>query len=326
MIHFLYGPDTYTLAADLAAMRADFQKRFPAGVIEEIAANNFSDQDLLARLREALESQGLFSSAKLIVLRDFVSLATKLGAEEKFLSKNMEVLPKDYELVFVEAGEVDTRRVFFKKLKKIAKVREYLFPAGKDLELWIGRLLEKHGFTMERNALARFLELVGDTPDLWQVASELEKLMLYAGEQKTITRAAVEELIPANLNQNVFALTNLFAEKRQSEALSILGNVLREGAAYELKNQAIQIVGALAGQIRSLLLVRGLDEKTNDDIARELGWKTGRVWINRRLAAKFAAERLVTMLRDLRAIDMRLKTSEEPPKLLLALFLQKAAG
>lgn len=319
MIHFWFGADTYTLSRELAALKADFKIRFPGGIIEEISA--MQAEDIMPRLRGALESQGLFGNEKLIVLRDFVSLAAKLAAEEKFLSERMESLPKDYELVFVEAGEADERRVFFKKLKKIAKAREFAMLEGKAYFDWIEKRAREEGFEFEKGALEKFPVF-----DLWQAASELEKLMLYKAEEKIITQKDTHLLVRPNIEENVFSLTNLFAEKRKSEAVRVLNTLLSDGPAYELKNQAIQIVGALAGQIRSLLLVKGLDEKTNDNIARELGWKTGRVWINRRLAAKFQEARLATMLRDLRAIDMRLKTSEEPPKLLLALFLQKAAA
>ncbi len=325
MIHLLYGPDTYTMSQDLAAFRADFKTHAPQGAVEDLnaAAENFT-----TRLREALESQGLFAREKLIIIRDFVSEAARLVEEEKFLSRAMEALPENYGLVFVEAGEVDERRVFFKKLKKIAKVKSYPLLEGKDLEVWIGAYLHKQGFRIEKAASIRFFELLGGSADLWQVTSELEKLMLYREGGRVggaIRLSDVTALVPPNVSQTVFDLTNLFAEKRQPEALRVLENLLRDGPAYEVKNQAIQIIGALAGQIRSLLLLKGFANKDNDAVAAELGWKSGRVWINRKLAARFSETRLSQMLRDLRAIDLRLKTSEEPPKLLLALFLQKAA-
>ncbi len=42
-----------------------------------------------------------------------------------------------------------------------------------------------------------------------------------------------------------------------------------------------------------------------------------------KLAKQFTQEKLIRFLADLQAIDLRLKTTEEPPKLLLSLFLQK---
>ena len=77
--------------------------------------------------------------------------------------------------------------------------------------------------------------------------------------------------------------------------------------------------------MQAFLLVQSFQNESPSRIAATLGWKEGRVWINQKLAGKFAGKILVGMLRDLQAIDRRLKTSEEPPKLLLTLFLQKAS-
>lgn len=319
MIHLLYGADTYSLSEELNRQKADFKRRAPRGVIEDLAAAS-DDSEFLARLQGVFQNQGLFGSEKFIIIRDFLDLAAKMPRSESFLSPQINSLPNGYEVIFAEAGDVDTRRVFFKQLKKIATLTEFTIPEGKEYYRWIEKRARGAGFKFENGVLEKFPVF-----DLWQAASELEKLMLYKAESKFITASDIATLVRPNLGENVFNLTNLFAEKRAREAVRTLNQLLAAGPAYELKNQAIMIVGALAGQIRSLLLVKSLQDKTNDDLAATLGWKPGRVWINRRLAAKFEEVRLARMLRDLHAIDMRLKTSEEPPQLLLALFLQKAA-
>ena len=139
-----------------------------------------------------------------------------------------------------------------------------------------------------------------------------------------IAFADVRDLVMPNISQNVFQLTNLFAEGRGREAVSLLEKMMSAPQASDLKSQTIQIIGGLASQIRSLLLVKDLERETASKIAEILSWKEGRVWINSKLAKKFTKEKLLGLMRDLRALDLRLKTSEEPPKLLLSLFLQKA--
>ena len=139
-----------------------------------------------------------------------------------------------------------------------------------------------------------------------------------------IAFADVRDLVMPNISQNVFQLTNLFAEGRGREAVSLLEKMMSAPQASDLKSQTIQIIGGLASQIRSLLLVKDLERETPSKIAEILSWKEGRVWINSKLAKKFTKEKLLGLMRDLRALDLRLKTSEEPPKLLLSLFLQKA--
>jgi DNA polymerase III delta subunit len=89
------------------------------------------------------------------------------------------------------------------------------------------------------------------------------------------------------------------------------------------KTLAIQINGALASQIHSLLLIKNV-KGSAQEMAKILDWKEGRVWINLKLAKKFTTEKLKKMLWDLKQIDLRAKTSDEPINLLLSLFIQKA--
>ncbi|MDP3762632.1 MAG: hypothetical protein Q8Q97_00975, partial [bacterium] len=243
------------------------------------------------------------------------------------------------DIIFEQTEKFDRRLKFFKNLQKQATAREFVVPQGRELGIWTENYLQKAGFTIGRDALAEFVRrMSGENEeenlyDLWQVSSELEKLMLLkspspgvgrVGERSLIQIEDVKIVVKSNITQNIFALTNLFAEGRSSEAQKLLEQLLGSGPASELKTQTIQIIGGLASQIRSLLLVKDLGRETPAKIAEKLGWKEGRVWINSKLARNFTASKLASLLRDLRALDLRLKTSEEPPKLLLSLFLQKA--
>ncbi|MDZ4244105.1 MAG: DNA polymerase III subunit delta, partial [Candidatus Doudnabacteria bacterium] len=202
--------------------------------------------------------------------------------------------------------------------------------ARANLETWIKNRLEKQRVKMEKSAIAKFLDLLQTDDEeeiynLWQIVSELEKLILYSGG-KNIAEGDVTKLVAPNISQNVFALTNLFAEGDSAQAIALLDDLVGRGQIAEERNQSIAIVGALASQIRSLLLVKDLEDQGPAEIAKILDWKEGRVWINLKLAKKFTKAILVKSLEDLRAIDFRLKTSEEPPKLLLSLFIQKVSS
>jgi DNA polymerase III delta subunit len=281
-------------------------------------------------LREHLESQGLFSSAAFLTVRNLARQAKQYPKSAEFvleLAKKKQ-LPEDVWLVLVEEQGVDKRTVFYKQLSKLAHAREFALPAGPELKRWIGTRLRKQGFAIEEPALVKFCELMGANQeeqlfDLWQVDSELTKLMLYKLKEKEIVLEDVSRLVRANVSQNIFNLTNLFAEGRGGEAVCLFERMIGAGRESDLKSRAIQLIGALASQVRSLLLIKSVTG-SKDEIAEQLSWKPGRVWIMTKLAGKFEAEKLRAMLADLQAIDLRLKSSEESPKLLLELFLHKA--
>ena len=335
MIYFYYGSDTFTLSRELKNLKQNFP-----GMVEEIEIGDFSDIDLKTRLTEVLQSQGLFSQDKLVFLKNFLGRIKDFPKSEEYLS-NVIKNPSAAGLVFEQTDRFDKRLKFFKALQKSAEMRQFDIPTGPALEKWVENYLVYTGFKIEPLALREFVRLTSPEAveenlyDLWQVANELEKLMLYHTPSSSppyqgvelvgvISLADVLAIVRPNVSQNVFALTNLFAEGRAAEAQRYLEILIGPGPAADLKSQSIQIIGALAMQIRSLLLVKDLERETPAKIAHALGWKEGRVWINQKLARKFSVEKLAAMMADLRALDLRLKTSEEPPKLLLSLFLQKA--
>ena len=325
MIHLYYGRDTFSLDLEIKKLKDSF----PKTGIEELVLQNQTDGELRGKLQESLESQGLFSTSKLVILRNFLASIHKLPVTEAYLSAALKGVSKEITVVFVQDESCDKRLKFYKSLQKLAQVREFSVPTGKDLAVWIKNYLAAQSFEMETGALSEFINLLGaDTEeelhDLWQVSQELEKLMLLKFADKKIATADVRAIVKPNISQNIFALTNLFAEGKAGEAVTLLEKMIGAGPVAELKTQFLQTIGGLASQIRSLLLVKDLDGQSSGEIASTLNWKEGRVWINSKLARKFTREKLIRLLTDLKALDLRLKTSEEPPKLLLTLFFQKA--
>lgn len=288
MIYFYHGPDTYQSGQAAEKLKAQYP------LVEEL------DLEQRERLTELLQSQGLFAQRKLVVLRGWVGELKEPP------------LRSDADILFLENSSPDRRRGFYKWLIKNAEAREFVAPTGAALETWISETVADRGGRIEAAATKELVARIGEAPDLREYSSALEKLMLYSPQIET---ASVRELVPRNFNDDVFSITNAFAEGRVWEAAATL---------ERLPAEPVQIVGALAAQIRSLLLVKFFERESPAEVAAALGWKEGRVWVSRKLAKNFTAARLRVMLRDLLAIDRRLKTSEEPPKLLLTLFLNKA--
>lgn len=327
MILFFYGEDTFSLVEELKATKEKFLQKNPSAAFHELEIRpEMTDQVLSERLEELLISRELFSKQKLVILRNFSGQIYQYSQSESFLTNTLKSLPVGVSVVFVETQPFDKRLRFFKILQTLAKIKEFTVPTGLTLEAWIKSYLRKDGFEIEKVALQDLLELIGEDYTLWQIEGELNKLMLYCWQDKIIKAPHVRESISRNPAQNIFDLTNLVAAGEISQALLVLEQMLWGAGSTDQKSQVIQVVGALAGQLRSLLLVKELEESDSAEIARILDWKEGRVWINQKLAKKFSQERLLQLLKDLHAIDFRLKTSEESPKLLLSLLFQKSVN
>lgn len=342
MIHLWFGDDTWSMLQELALLKDK----------EEVYFGDLPDKEVRTQVGNHLESGSLFSTQKLVVLRDFLPEVKNYPLTQSYLEQILPHLSGSTDVVFLELAGFDRRLGFFKTLKKLAEAREFAIPASAAFQDWIKKYVKSRGFSLENEALKKFVERLGENSeeenlyDLWQTAHYLDQLMLYrstslpnpphqgegnkkeflpldgGGEVGVITADDVVKIVSPNIKHGVFVLTNLFAEGRAREAVGLLERML-PAAAVDLKFEALKIIGALAGQIRSLILVKDLEVQEPSEIAKILGWKEGRVWINLRLAKKFEPSRLRQLLSDLKALDLRLKTSDVPPKLLLTLFFEK---
>jgi DNA polymerase-3 subunit delta len=88
--------------------------------------------------------------------------------------------------------------------------------------------------------------------DLMLIANELEKLLLYAGEQKRVTLADVETMVLAAKQRSVFELTDAISARDRARALEILQAMLATGAGEEA---AIGHLYLLAKTFRQMLVV-----------------------------------------------------------------------
>lgn len=327
MLYFFYGPDSYSAFAEIRRLQDQFVKSQGGAEVQVLDfSGDETDLQMRRRLETSFGSQGLFSTNKFVILRNFLaSLSTHPKTEEYLLSVFRAPISQTA-VVILEGAKFDKRSRASKAIQKMAtESREFLIPDTAGLKTWVRSYLAEKGSAIEPSAVDQFVANLGDEEySLWQCEQELSKLMLLHPGNDTITLKDVQSVVAPSIPQNIFALTNLVAEGQTAEAIRVLEKMIVGESTADAKQQMIQIVGALASQVRSLLLVKEFEHTSAAEAAKALGWKEGRVWVNLKLAKKFSQERLIRLIRDLRLLDLRLKSTEEPSKLLVTLFLQKA--
>ena len=142
------------------------------------------------------------------------------------------------------AGTLDRRSRMFKLLVKHATIVECgVIQDQADAERWLRTRAAAAGAEIEP-AAARLLAQRAGT-DLKRLRGELDRLLLYALGQKTITVADAKELAgPASL-QDDWAMTNAIEAGNGAEALRQLALMLDSGAPPE------KILGQLGWFVRS---------------------------------------------------------------------------
>jgi DNA polymerase III delta subunit len=131
-------------------------------------------------------------------------------------------------LVFV-SGPLDGNRRVVKLLRKHADCVDCgTLHDPREAAIWITKRLEKDELAIEPKAISLLLQSTGMT--LGRIRAEVDKLILYAAGESTITVAHVRDVvIPTEESEDVFALMDAVKESNAPRALREISALLNEG-------------------------------------------------------------------------------------------------
>ena len=232
------------------------------------------------------------------------------------LEANLGQIPDHCHLVLVNGAKPDARLRTTKALKGVAEERSFNLPAVWDgagqVEL-VGRTAQDMGLAIEPAAAEALAEAIGS--DSARLASELEKLSLYAGTGKAggpgapITAAAVAALVGSHATSSLQVGDALLAGQ-SAEAIALVEQLL------EVNEPALRIVAALSSQIRGWLWVSLLDAQGEQDvavIAKAAGiGNPKRIYVMRKQIRGRPPGRFLRLLGQLLEVEAALKRGSEP--------------
>ena len=238
-------------------------------VIEGTAGNVEEALRRLDRLSEALQTLPFFGGDKLVWFRDCSFLGEDRTASSSSVTDSLNSLVDEWKStrwtglrLLISAGKPDRRRSFFKTLEKLAQVE--LFNALAEDKDWADRVESEAlrafravGKTITDEALPELISRVG--PNLRNLANEIEKLTLHAGDRKEVNLLDVQLLTPLQKLAEGFALGEAVGDRDLVRALKVLDEELwtiRTGA--DKKKSEIGLVYGLISKVRLLLLVKEL--------------------------------------------------------------------
>jgi DNA polymerase-3 subunit delta len=214
----------------------------------------------------------------------------------------------------------DLAKVFDTAPASSVDIREFTALKGDRLKSWVIARFAAFGKSVTSEAVDRLLDLVDN--DLARLGSEVEKLALYAGENRLIDAEAVERLAGGIKIAMMWELTAALEKQNPEKAVAILHRIFAEG---EKEKTVLGVLGLFAGFFRDLFLAKsqaGDRSRSRERIYAEL--KPKFVKACQRFPFKecedfFAlAERkdLPKFLADLERIDLVLKTTDSSPQAL----------
>jgi len=212
--------------------------------------------------------------------------------EDYFKNPNPDAL-----LIFVAdhiSIPADARRMDLTDKERYQRIRETLGEYCTMLEFarvdesdavkWATETAAAEGVKLDSDAARELVDSLGG--DMMMVASELEKLVLFAGDKKRITLGDVETLVLAAKQRSFYELTDAISSRDRARALGVLDAILSTGDGDDA---AIGHLYMLSRTFRQMLVI--LERNVRDSRAL---WQA--LWQGFRIPP-FAAEDVIRQAR-----------------------------
>jgi len=253
-------------ALSLSRKIAPKDDEFGLEIVSGSADNSDHATRIVGLTIEAIQTMPFFGGEKVVWLQGANFFAdnqtgrseTTLSAVESLVDLLSVGLPSDVKLI-ISASEIDKRRMFYKKVSKLAEVKTFdkvdTSRAGWETQVMsqVRGKAKALDLEFDGNALDRFVLMVGAETRV--LDSELEKLSLYVGD-----RPATEEDVSATVATShlgiVFEIGDAIARKNLPKALDLIRRQLAQG-----ENAIGILLAAIVPRVRNLLHARDLVER-----------------------------------------------------------------
>ena len=252
MILLLTGPDDFSRREALDALKATYDQD------GALAANTLSlDAATLApaELRAAAGTVPFLADHRLVVVRGLGARFEAGGGggrrrrrppdEWEGLPALLQEVPESTLLVFVEDA-LGGRNPLREAVAAAGEVRDFPLPSQRDLPPWVQGRARAVGLRLNPPAVRALTALVGR--NLWALASEIEKLKLYAGDDP-VSEEDVRALVADDRDVTIFQLVDAVAEGRLAAAMPALQRLRASESAQ-------RVIAMLARQFRMLVIAR----------------------------------------------------------------------
>jgi len=315
MIYFIYGEDTFLSEEYLNYLINHYRKN-------ELFYFSFDFTDTflpsldISELKEKLNSQNLFSSTRLIILKNLIKATTPEFQAEflKIVSENKIDLSKSIMLVIYE-NEVREQSKTFQWLKKKAKLtKDFPYLKGQKLSQWINETAQQFHLQLDSGARSLILELFGSDTGL--IFFTLKKISL---SQKTlITKQELEDNAWLPFNNNVFEfLDNLAARKIPLAFHCLLTNIEEDNSPKNI----LRLLGLIIYEFRNILMVKESKARTLSELQKQTKIKPYPLRKIMPLVKAFSSDELKKIYQKLLLCDERMKRNLMDSELALQILL-----
>jgi DNA polymerase III subunit delta len=179
-------------------------------------------------------------------------------------------------------------------------------------------MLRRGSVTIEPGALEMLVESLG--ADVARLATEIEKLSLFAPNGRAISEEDIASLIPDARETNIFALVSALGRRDRIKALGILDTLCRDGEYLPLA------LSFLSTQFRTALIAKEAGLKTSQQIQGHFTKLGVPMWGSRaeqvaQTMAKFTKEQLERGMKLIFEADRALRSPRPDDRIVMESFV-----
>jgi len=309
--YFLYGPETFYQTEIIQALiqkcitpdNRDFN-------LETFDAKESTVNHWLGSIRTLSFMGGI----KLVVVRNLHEAVPQDQDAQALIDYAQS--PIGETCMVITADKVDRKRKLFKTLTKLKTAVACEAPKEKELTGWVQKRAKEKGYSLSSGAAYFLVNRVGARPGI--LAKELEKTLLYAGKNKSVSERDVAQVVGESKLENIFALTDALKTKNPEKALQLLNNQIDHGEA------PLKILGTIAWQFRMIWEIKHYQQKNlpSGQIAKTMGAHPFMVEKALQHTSRFSTQQLRRGYAELVKADRDLKsTTKDPMAIMQTLIL-----
>jgi len=281
-IYVFHGNDEFTMNARVKEMIDRLVSPEEQTLGLEIVNGRVDNSDEVSRCLDrcigALQTPGFLGSGRVVWLRDPDFLAGgKKGVpsdSQERLAALIRILERGLmpgQKLVVSIQEIDERQAFFKTCKRHGEVMEFSVAekareaTQQTVEFARGELTAA-GIRSVNGAIELLVERIGS--DTRQIASEVQKVILFLGKRRDVTPDDVLAIVPVVRETAAWDFADSFGSRNLTATLKVLRQLIFQ------KESHIGLIVGLERRINDLIVLRTAMEREWASLQGSGSWKT----------------------------------------------------
>ena len=298
-VYLIYGTEERRLAQALDRLKRSLSEVADLDFnLVTLRGESTSADEIIA----AANTMPFMSDRRLVIVRDIERLSkVEIDRLVAYLRN-----PSPTTTLVLVGEKVDKRTALYSAVETTGVVAEYRAPKKSEYPQQVVEMFEARGRRIGRDAAEALVRAVGY--DLSRLSLEVDKVVAYAGDERTLSRSEVEEVMSSTAGTSIFEFLDALGSRDCRTALERLNGLLDQG-------ETIYSVHALAvRRVRDLLSTQALmrrGQSSTGALAAVLRRQEWQVRDFPRQARRFESDSLTAALIAAARTEAEMKTSRD---------------